>query len=258
METFTFSDPKDRFKGKSSQYSRYRPTYPEAMFRFIESKLGLAPVHRIADMGSGTGLSSKWLIQNGNLVYAVEPNTEMRLAAEHFFQNYPNFYSINGTAEKTNLPDHSVDFILVGQAFHWFEQKKARTELKRILKPNGYVIITWNERLTETSTFLQHFENLLIRYSKDYMKVDHRNISEEMLKEFYGHSRFDQRMFYNCQLFSWEGLKGRLLSMSYAPEKNQPEFHSMLKELSQLFRKNAIHGQVKFDYHTLVYFGQLE
>lgn len=251
------SDPKQRFTNKVTNYARYRPTYPEALFTFLQNHLGLSPYHAVADIGSGTGLSSKWLIKQGNPLYSVEPNANMRLVAEHLFQQFPNFLSMNGAAEDTSLPDNSVDFLLIGQAYHWFDQVKARQELKRILKTGGYAIIVWNERLTESSQFLKQFENLLIRFSRDYMKVDHRNISEFMLANFYGHRQYGYQSFQNCQLFNWEGLKGRLLSMSYAPQTDETAYTQMLDELSRIFRKNGNFGQIKFDYVTRMYFGQL-
>ncbi len=251
-------DSKQRFANKVTHYTRYRPSYPERFFTFLKSDLGLKPYHSIADIGSGVGHSSKSLIKQGNPVYGVEPNTNMRLAAEYLFQQFSNFHSINGSAENTGLPHDSMDYLLIGQAFHWFNQCKARQELQRILKPKGYAIIMWNERLTESSIFLKEFENLLIRFSEDYMKVDHRNVTETMLTNFFGHTQYGYRAFDNCQLFNWEGLKGRLFSMSYAPEAHQKAYHQMLEELGRIFRKNAVFGEIKFDYLTKMYFGQLD
>jgi len=251
------NSPINRFQAKSQLYLRYRPTYPESYYVFLRESLGLQKHHTIADIGSGTGFSSKRLIENGNTVYAVEPNTEMRLSAERLFARHNNFHSLNGSAEKTNLPDDAVDFIIIGQAFHWFDQAAAKAEIKRILKPGGQVIIAWNERLTDTSECAKQFENLLLRYATDYLKVDHRNISESMLAGFFGHKQYQYRAFQNCQVFSWEGLKGRLLSMSYAPQKGEASHEAILAQLDKMFRDHAICSQVKLDYLTRVYFGTL-
>ena len=251
------SDPKERFSGKASYYTRYRPSYPEAFYNFLETDLGLQPSHIVADIGAGTGLSSKWFLQNGNMVYAVEPNMEMRLVVERFYNHYPDLYIINGQAEDTNIPDNSVDFIITGQAFHWFEFEETKKEFKRILKPGGLVLIVWNERLTESSVFLQHFEHLLLKYSSEYREVDHRNIGEDTIKEFFGENGYGYQEFLNCQMFNWDGLVGRLFSTSYIPSEDHPEYLQMIKDLSRLFRNYAIYGQVKFDYITRVYYGRL-
>jgi ubiquinone/menaquinone biosynthesis C-methylase UbiE len=70
----------------------------------------------------------------------------MRIAAEKMLQKYPNFISINGSAEDTGLYENSLELITAGQAFHWFDLDQSRSEFKRILKPEGYAAIIWNNR----------------------------------------------------------------------------------------------------------------
>lgn len=87
----------------------------------------------IADIGSGTGLLSELFLKQGNIVYGVEPNLEMRQAGELLLKDYPNFHSMNGSAELTTLPNQSIDLIVAGQAFHWFDVGQCRQEFQRIL-----------------------------------------------------------------------------------------------------------------------------
>src|SRR5207244_4125864 len=129
----------------------------------------------IADIGSGTGILAEMFLKNGNQVYGVEPNREMREAGERLLGGYPRFTSVEGKAEATPLADSSVDFITAAQALHWFDLDAARTEFRRILNPRGWVVILWNDRRDE-SPFMQAYRQLLLRHSTDYLQVDHKRI----------------------------------------------------------------------------------
>lgn len=209
----------------------------------------------IADVGSGTGFLTELFLQNGNVVYGVEPNREMRVAAERLLQGYSHFRSVVGTAEETMLPDASVDFVTVGQAFHWFEQDKAREEFKRILKLQGWVALVWNER--KDSSPLDHaYEQLVRNYSDDYAEVHHKRIDHDVLQQFFG-GDFQKRTLENHQQFDFEGLKGRLLSSSYSPEVGHPKHEPMLVELERIFDAHQVNGQVTVAYDTMLYYGHL-
>src|SRR5215469_16795520 len=142
----TFADAKQRFSNRVTDYARYRPSYPPELLDLLRMECGLQHEQNIADIGSGTGLLTKLFLENGNRVFGVEPNGEMRSAGEEVLRGYPNFTSIDGSAEATTLADSSVDFISAGQAFHWFDVELARGEFRRILKPGGWVVIVWQDR----------------------------------------------------------------------------------------------------------------
>ena len=139
-------DPTKRFSDRVEMYVKYRPHYPTAVLACLQEECGLTETAVIADIGSGTGILTKLFLDNGNRVYGVEPNDEMREAAESYLADYAKFVSVNGRSEATTLPDHSVEFITAGQAFHWFQWQETKAEFKRILKPNGIVALVWNER----------------------------------------------------------------------------------------------------------------
>ena len=157
----TFTDSKQRFSNRVADYIRYRPGYPSAVRDVLRSECGLKSGHVIADIGSGTGFLSELFLKNGNRVFGVEPNEAMRQAGEEYLASYDGFASVEGSAESTTLDDASVDFVTTGQAFHWFDQTAARSEFTRILKPSGWVVVIWNERLTDTTAFLRDYETLL-------------------------------------------------------------------------------------------------
>src|ERR1039458_10215758 len=133
-------DPVARFSDRAEDYVKYRPHYPQDVVRAVEQTCGLRPEHIIADVGSGTGLTAKIFLENGNRVVGVEPNREMRIAGENYLAAYPNFSMVDGSAEATGLADASADFVIAGQAFHWFRPDDTRTEFARILKPAGWVV----------------------------------------------------------------------------------------------------------------------
>jgi len=249
--------PTERFSDRVADYVRYRPGYPPELLECLRRNCVLRPQWVVADVGSGTGLLAKVFLENGNRVFGVEPNAAMRAAGDEFLRGFDQFTSQEGRAEATGLPVHSVNLITAGQAFHWFDRQRTRTEFERILKPGGWVVLVWNERLTSTP-FLADYEQLLHRYSPDYPKVDHRNVEEAALGEFFHPGRLRQDTFFMRQQFDWEGVRGRWLSSSYVPAAGQPGHDEMRGELKTIFSRYQQDGLVDWEYKTRVYYGRLE
>lgn len=250
-------DSTRRFSNRVDNYIKYRPRYPIEVLTFLREELNLQPADIIADVGSGTGILSELFLQNGNVVYGVEPNREMREASIRLLSDYDHFKPIAGTAEATTLASNSVEFITAGQAFHWFDPKKTRIEFSRIIKAGGYVILIWNTRWSEDSPFLSEYEDLITRYAVEYRDVCHKHVSDEALEQLYGGNNFGLEGFSNYQLLDLESLKGRLLSSSYAPLEGHPNHAPMIAGLEDLFARYATEGQVRFEYKTQLYFGKL-
>lgn len=217
--------------------------------------MGLAPDSVVADIGSGTGISSKLFLDNGNQVFGVEPNAQMRAAAEEYLERAPNFHSIDGTSTATTLRIASLDFVIAAQAFHWFDPEPTRDEFKRILKPGGWVALIWNERQIDTTPFLIEYEKLLLKYATDYTKVRHDNIDETTLGAFF-EGEFRSATFPNEQVFDYEGLKGRAASSSYMPAESDERFPEMAEELRTLFDKHAQNDRISVFYDTNVFYKQ--
>jgi SAM-dependent methyltransferase len=250
-------DPTKRFSTRVENYIKYRPGYPPSVIATLQDECSLTSASIVADIGSGTGILTEMFLNNGNPVYAVEPNDEMRAAGERLLQGYPGFHSLAGQAESTTLADHSVHFIVAGQAFHWFNPEKARLEFMRILKPGGWVVLVWNDRESQATPFLADYENLLQKYALDYPKVDHRRIDQPALSAFFGMGGYRTKAFQNQQDFDFDGLRGRLLSSSYAPEAGHPNYEPMLAELWTIYQANQVDGQVALAYTAKMYYGQL-
>ncbi|MEW5959599.1 MAG: class I SAM-dependent methyltransferase [Chloroflexota bacterium] len=247
--------PTQRFSNRVENYIKYRPGYPAAIIDLLKTDCQLTQTSIIADAGSGTGLLSKLFLDNGNKVFGIEPNNEMRAAGEMLLKDYPNFISINATAEATTLADDSVDFVSAGQAFHWFKTRLARQEFGRILKPQGWIVLVWNERQRE-APFLAAYEQMLERHSPEYKTVSHTRIEESELAELMG-TGLRRAMFDNEQVLDYEGVKGRLLSSSYAPLEGQAGHRAMIRELQEIYEKYQERGRVRFKYQTKVYYSQV-
>jgi SAM-dependent methyltransferase len=248
--------PTVRFSDRVEDYVRYRPGYPPQVLELLREECGLQPSHLIADIASGTGAFTRLLLENGNRVFAVEPNLEMREAGSRLLQSFPGLTSVAGTAEETTLPSASVDFVTAAQAAHWFDRSRARAEFVRILKPGGWCALIWNERRTAATGFLRHYEQLLLTYATDYQEVRHERTTAT-IHEFFAPAPYQERVFDLRQQFDYEGAAGRLLSSSYAPLSGHPNHAPMMQELQRIFRTYAQHGEVEFEYDTRVYYGKL-
>ena len=251
------SNATSRFSDRVENYVRHRPGYPPEALDVLKSAGGLTPSHVVADIASGTGIWTRMLLENGNRVFGVEPNLEMRRAGESLLAGFPKFASISGTAEATTLRDGSVDFVTAAQSAHWFHRARARREFLRILKPEGWLVLLWNERLTDSTPFLRAYEHLLLDYGTDYQDVRHERTTGAV-NEFFDPAPFQERVFDLRQEFDCAGLKGRLLSSSYAPGAEHPNHAPMIRDLQEIFKTHAIGGRVRFDYKTRVYFGRLK
>jgi len=253
----TFTDSKQRFSNRVADYVRYRPGYPSAVRDVLRAECGLKSGHVIVDIGSGTGFLSELFLKNGNRVFGVEPNEAMRLAGEEYLASYDGFVSIDGSAEATTLDDASVNFVTAGQAFHWFDQHLCRREFTRILKPDGWVVVIWNERLNDTTPFVRDYEDLLRKFGTDYASVKESYPNEQHMCDFFGAGAYSSHTLPNFQEFDFDGIAGRLRSSSFIPTQDHSNFAPMMAELQRMFDAHNQAGRVRLEYTTHIYFGRL-
>lgn len=245
-------DTTQRFSDRVLNYVRFRPGYPKKVLEFLVEAVSLASSWKIADLGSGTGISTALFLDNGNTVYGVEPNAPMRKKAEELLGGRPGFISIDGTAEHTTLSDGLIDLIIAGQAFHWFDPVAAKKECMRILRPGGSIALMWNERQKD-SDFEKAYEELLQTFGTDYKEVNHSNVTERELNAFFSPAPFALKVTDNRQAFDWERLEGRLLSSSYIPLEQNDTYKKMMSQLRSIFDAYQRDGNVYFDYQTKLY-----
>lgn len=246
----------NRFEGKSELYSLHRPDYPVDLIPVLELETGLGKESVIADIGSGTGKLSKIFLDNGNIVNCVEPNEEMRERSKKDLSSYAKARFIEGTAEDTGLPDKSMNFIVVGQAFHWFDLEPTKKEFKRILKDGGSVILVWNERVPRKTGINAAYEKICKKYSKGYHKTGGGTLPSDFDQKFF---KPEVRTFTlpNPQEMDLEGLMGRYFSASYSLKKGERGYGVMLKQLKKAFEENKRGDVIVMEQQTRVYIGRL-
>jgi len=248
-------DPTARFSNRVTDYVKFRPSYPEAVFDALVARLGAELPRVAADIGSGTGIFSRGLLARGFDVHAVEPNPQMRAEAVRARGSEPRFHSGSGRAEATELPDESVALVVAAQAFHWFDTELCRSEWRRVLMPGGIVGVVWNQRRLG-SAFMASYEALLQRL-EEYGRVSRWQRDEAAIVDLFGAGRFETLEVPNQQSFDWEGLRGRVLSSSYVPKPGQPGHEELMLELRRSFDVHARSGSVQFDYATRLHIGRL-
>jgi SAM-dependent methyltransferase len=251
------TDPTRRFSNRVEYYVRYRPTYPTAVLDLLKAECDLTSASVVADVGSGTGILSELFLKNGNRVFGVEPNCQMREAAELLLAGYPGFTSVSGKAEATTLDDKSVDFVTAGQALHWFDPAAARAEFARIARPQGRAMLVWNAHRNDATPFLAAYARLLGEHGTDYAEVGRHEGGAGVVAEFFGDEAFETRTFDNRQILDLDGLKGRLSSSSYVPAPGQPGYGAMMRDAERIFRAHERNGRVILEYDTKVYYGPL-
>ena len=253
------SDSTERFSSRVADYVRYRPDYPPALLDWLHQDIGVPTETLVADIGAGTGISTRLFLAADHPVIAVEPNAAMREAAEQLLApDYLRLKVADGTAEATGLADNSVGLVAAAQAFHWFDTTAVRREWARILQPEGMALVFWNSRLLDASPFLIGYEQLLLEFGTDYTEVAERYQDDDTMRAWFGEGLRGMARLPNVQRMDYDGLRGRLLSSSYAPQPGHPRHAAMLDALQQLFDAHAVDGQIAFEYQTRAFVGTLD
>jgi len=245
----------ERFSDRVANYIKYRPSYPQVVVDTIISECQLGKTHTVADIGSGTGIFSKLLLDRDFDVIGVEPNESMRKAAEHQLSYYEKYSSVDGQSECTNIASSSIDLITAAQAFHWFNREKTKQEFSRILKPGGYLALIWNQRKVD-QPFHKEYDSILRKYATDYNSVNHMNISDEDIAGFFYPGKVATFDFKNSQQFDLIGFLGRMQSSSYTPKVNTREHETLMKVAEDLFHRYEASGTITFEYDTRLYLAQ--
>lgn len=246
-----------RFDGLADVYAKFRPTYSLQFLNFLQNTYEFSNNTAVADIGSGTGIFTKQLLDLDCNVQAVEPNTDMRLQAENLLKSYKNFTSINATAENTTIKNNSVDFVTVAQAFHWFDQIKFKAECNRILKPNGKVFLIWNDvGADRRNAFCDKMDKVRYKYCPNFKGTSGGFKKELDNLNLFFNSTIEIKIFSNDLKFDCDSFIGRMLSSSYSLKKEDKSYIAFVKELEKLFFQFENNGNVTLPNDTKVYIGR--
>ena len=247
----------ENFTGKAEVYSKYRPSYPNEFIDYLLSENRLNEDSVLVDIGAGTGILTKQLLEKGLSVKAVEPNGDMRIIAEQSLNQNNRFTSINATAEHTSLNDNSVDLVIAAQAFHWFNKEKFKKECIRILKQDAKVSLVWNSRDSSNQLIIDN-EQICKKWCPSFYGFS-GGIGEDqdVFKHFYRNGTYEFITFQHDLVFDYEGFLGRNLSASYAPQKTDKAYTSFVSAIRELFEKYSHGGEIVIPNLTRSYLGRV-
>lgn len=243
--------PTQRFSDRVADYVKYRPTYPVAAAEAVLAGLGPPERPTVADVGAGTGIFARVLASTGARVIGIEPNAEMRVAAEGDGANAGlRLEWRGGTAERTGLEDGSVDVVACAQSFHWFRADEALAEFARVLRPAGRAALVWNDR-DARDALSAGYSRLIDEASDGHAAAnDHTRPAALFESTLFAGSR--ELTFGHAQSLDLEGLIGRATSASYIP-KHGPKLDALKVGLTSLFDRHQQGGRVEMVYVTRVF-----
>lgn len=246
-----------KFSGKANVYAKFRPKYPEEFLEYLAADCGLHPDIDVADIGSGTGILTRQLLAHKARVFAVEPNCDMRKAAEAELSACSGFFSVNALAEHTGLHDKSIDLITVAQAFHWFDPGQFQLECRRILKPDGKVVLVWNSR-DEESPIVKDLGIVCRKFCPEYKGFSGgMQNSSEIFGQFFRDGTYEHRSFRNDLANGKEGFLGGTMSASYSLTKKDPEYQAYVDAILLIFEKYSCEDRMVIPNLTHSYTGRV-
>lgn len=231
-------------------YEKARPSYPAETIDFLFETFDLAS-KEILEVGAGTGKFSRLLAERGANLTALEPVAAMR---SEFKKILPDVANLEGTSESIPLPSESFGVVIAAQAFHWFDGPAALREFARVLRPEGAVILIWNQR-DESEEWSQHLTAIVRPYEQG--SPTYRNGAWK--KAFETGSAFtalEHRSFRNQQTGGAGMLIERAKSVSFIaalPAEKQRLVEDQIRELVSTHPQLKGKAEIAWHYRTDVY-----
>jgi SAM-dependent methyltransferase len=247
------TDSTQRFSDRVEAYLAGRPGYPAAIVDYLQARGALPARGAVADIGVGTGLSAEPFLAAAHHVIGVEPNAPMRAAGIEYLARFAAYGAVDGTAEATGLAAASIDLVIAGQAFHWFDPERFRTESLRILRPGGWAALIWNDRDLTGTPFLAAYEALLLDYGNDYRAIRYRHEGTAAIPLYFGGATPPPAEFRHARGLDWAALSALVKSASYLPAPSEPRHDALMADLRALFERAADGGTIEMRYTCRVH-----
>jgi SAM-dependent methyltransferase len=151
------------FADGADVYAASRPAYPDAARDWLRDRLAIGPDSQVVEVGAGTGLFTRLLLDTGAMVLATDPVPEM---LAHLASALPGGATAVATADALPVADGSVDAVICATAFHWFATPQVLAEFRRVLRPGGMLGLIWNVRDNEIP-WVRRLSEITDRYQHD-------------------------------------------------------------------------------------------
>lgn len=243
------------FSSKVSDYRSSRPDYPASLFEYLRHAGNLDRDAVVADVGAGTGLLTKGLLEQGYSVTAIEPNAAMRAACDRWLAGYASYRSVAGAAESIAAASCSFDLITAAQAFHWFDVERAKAEFLRVLRPHGKVALIWNDRVRSDPLHVA-LDNIFTCHGGGKRDALLRHESREDVATFFGSAALTELTWPHEHRLDESGLMSLVFSRSYMPERTSVLGKQVCQQLSDIFRQFETQGGVDVRYTTVAIVGR--
>src|SRR5262249_19107481 len=139
---------------------------------------------------------------------------------------------------------------------HWFDLEPFRSELVRVLRPEGHAAFVWNDRDLGTTAFLREYEAVLVMHCPGYRELQGKSETPVKFDAVFGASEWSRHVVPNAQSLDRDGLVARVMSASYAPPTGTEEHDALVRALVSAFDRHATGGCVRIDYTTVVISGR--
>lgn len=253
----------ERFTGRVGEYARYRRAYPaEALLRWVREHTGMTAAWPVVDVAAGTGMLTEVWLSHGNPVTAVEPNAEMRAACVTLRERWPRLRVVEGTAEASGLPAGEAAMLTAGRAFHWFDLIRAAAEFRRVLQPDGWVVLVSSGRKRDESERGRTFEALLLEHGTDREYGGRRRLREAgagvFLRDLGQPASYGRAAFEEARTVGLEEFRGMVQSVSCAPLAGDPRYAGMQRALEAFFARWSTGGTMDWAEECVVEAAQVQ
>lgn len=249
----------NKFNKVADLYDKYRPNYPNELITDIVKKCKLDPDAIIADIGAGTGILTRKLLEQRKKIIAIEPDDDMREILVDNFRDNNNLKIMATSAEDTKIPSNTIDLITVAQAFHWFAIEEFRKECERILKPQGNIFILWN-KINMEDEIVKQMKEIDYKYTQQYKEIKsvlEKEKMEHAINIFFKDKEYEEIVVRNDIQYDKETFIGYNLSKSYSLRSIDNKYEEYVKSFEELFEKYQIDGVINISNYVCGYLGKL-